>query len=123
VTRRSSSPPVGGALLALLLLHLLALLAAATRLANRAEIRFDKGAVSVPGFVPPRASLLVAAALLVAYGVAFALLYTGSPGAWWYCAALAGAGLAYALSDGRDWLPTVAVLVLLVLPSVRRDLI
>jgi hypothetical protein len=122
VTRRSSSPPVGGALLALLLLHLLALLAAATRLASRAGLHWTRGAVTVPGFVPPRATLLVAAALLVAYAVAFGLLCTGSPGTWWYCAALAGAGLAYALSDGRDWLPNGVVLVLLALPAARREL-
>jgi hypothetical protein len=117
----SKPPPLGGAVSALLLLHVLALLAAATRLAARTGHDLHLR-VAIRGFVPPAASTLVAAALLAAYAVAVALRPLRPRAAWWYGAALAAGGLAFALSDHRDWLPNALVLAVLALPASRREL-
>jgi hypothetical protein len=106
----------------LLLVHTFVLLAALTRVMHRIGPGIDRRAgVHVEALVPRTASLALATTLAIAYAGAVLLLYERSRFAWWYCVALAVASLVAPHDNHRDWVPAAAIMVLLLLPRVRRE--
>jgi hypothetical protein len=107
----------------LLLVHTFLLLAALTRVMHRLWPDIEpRAGVNLYEVVPVSASLALAATLALAYAGAVLLLYERSRFAWWYCVALGVADIFFVPHDDhRDWVVGAAILVLLAVPRVRRE--